>query len=197
MGEHGDDLAGLLPADRMPEAEVAARLAFWLLGHPEGGGGVEVAVDGAQVKVGGQTIFALRRFLELQGWEGDPAGPVDRWQGIYRNAAYPGRILAVHSRPAEGDVVGAIGDRWVRAECKKGPLMRSRSGSEIRLLREALAQLLTVEEVGEDDIFVAAVPDTPVFRRHAAARRDAPLVRRAGLRVVLVGRDGVVDGLDL
>ncbi|QIN81177.1 hypothetical protein GBA65_22030 (plasmid) [Rubrobacter marinus] len=181
----------------MPEAEVAARFAFWLLGHPEGGREVEVAVDGAGVEVRGRTIFELRRFLKLHGWEMDPAGPPDRWRGTYRNAEHPDSSLRVHSRPGVGDVVGTVGEKRVRAECKKGPLARSRSGSEIKLLREALAQLLTVGEVGEEDVLVAAVPDTPTFRRHASAWRDAPLMRRVGLRVALVGRDDGVNGLDL
>ncbi len=174
---------------------MAAHLAFWLLRHPEVGREVEVAIDGAQVEVAGRTIFALRQFLELSGWEGNPARP-ERWQGTYRNGAYPGRTLVVHSRPAVGDVVGEFAGKRVRAECKKGPLGRDRAGSEIRLLREALAQLLTATEAGEDDVFVAAVPDAPAFRRHASAWRQAPLVRRAGLLVALVNRDGSVEGLD-
>lgn len=190
-----DPLDDVLHSGRMPEAEVAARFAFWLLRHPEGGREVEVAIDGAQVEVAGRTVFALRRFLELSGWERDPAGP-ERWQGMYHNDACPGRTLMVHSRPGVGDLVGKLGRKRVRAECKKGPLGRDRAGSEIRLLREALAQLLTVAEVEGDDVFVAAVPDTPTFRRHALAWKNAPLVRRAGLLVALVDRDGGVKGLD-
>ena len=63
-------------------------------------------------------------------------------------------------------------------------------------LREALAQLLTVANVEGNDVFVAAVADTPTFRRHASAWRKASLMRRAGLLVALVDRDGGVQGLD-
>jgi hypothetical protein len=38
---------------------------------------------------------------------------------------------------------------------------------EYPLLREALGQLLTVEEVGEDDVLVAAVPKAATFSRLA------------------------------
>jgi hypothetical protein len=63
-------------------------------------------------------------------------------------------------------------------------------------LREALGQLLTAE-VGEDDVLVAAVPKAATFSRLAGEWGDRPLMRRAGIRIVLVGRDGAVEGLDL
>ena len=68
---------------------------------------------------------------------------------------------------------------------------------EYPLLREALGQLLTVEEVGEDDVLVAAVPKAATFSRLAGEWGDRPLMRRVGIRIVLVGRDGAVEGLDL
>jgi hypothetical protein len=68
---------------------------------------------------------------------------------------------------------------------------------EYPLLREALGQLLTVEEVGEDDVLVAAVPKAATFSRLAGEWGDRPLMQRVGIRIVLVGRDGAVEGLDL
>ena len=68
---------------------------------------------------------------------------------------------------------------------------------EYPLLREALGQLLTVEEVGEDDVLMAAVPKAATFSRLAGEWGDRPLMRRVGIRIVLVGRDGAVEGLDL
>jgi hypothetical protein len=64
------------------------------------------------------------------------------------------------------------------------------------LLREALGQLLTAE-VGEDDVLVAAVPKAATFSRLAGEWGDRPLMRRVGIRIVLVGRDGAVEELDL
>jgi hypothetical protein len=64
------------------------------------------------------------------------------------------------------------------------------------LLTTSLGQALLFD-VTADDIVIVAVPDTPVFRRLAEAWRERSLVRRAGIRIVLVGRDGSVSGLDL
>jgi hypothetical protein len=52
------------------------------------------------------------------------------------------------------------------------------------------------EEVGEDDVLVAAVPKAATFSRLAGEWGDRPLMRRVGIRIVLVGRDGAVEGLD-
>ena len=60
----------------------------------------------------------------------------------------------------------------------------------------ALGQALLFD-VSADDIVIAPVPDTPVFRKLAETWRNRPLVRWAGIRIVLVGRDGTVSGLDL
>ena len=43
----------LLPSNRMPEAEVSLRLAFYLLGLPESGPTATVGIDGAHIKVHG------------------------------------------------------------------------------------------------------------------------------------------------
>lgn len=91
--------------------------------------------------------------------------------------------------------MGAVGSSRLRAECKKGPLSSSASGEERKLLREALAQLLTVETVGESDVLVAVVPDNPLYRRLAEEWRTRPLVRASRIRIALVGRDGTVEGL--
>jgi hypothetical protein len=182
-----------LPEDRMPEAEVALRLALWLLEHPAGEDRVEVAIDGAQVSVGGQEIFPLRAFLQSSGWEQIPVDP-NRWQGSYHRGK---KHLEVHSHPGVGDVVGVVGNRRIRAECKKGPLIVKKGSPEYPLLREALAQLLTVEEVGKEDVHVAAVPKAARFPSLAKAWGKRPLMQRVGIRIVLVGRDGTVEGLDI
>jgi len=54
-----------------------------------------------------------------------------------------------------------------------------------------------VEQVEANDLLVAAVPRTPRFRKLADRWRQAPLVLRSGIQIMLVGRDGVVEGLDL
>ena len=96
----------------------------------------------------------------------------------------------------EGDVVATVDGRRIVAECKKGPLVRKPGSPEYPLLTTALGQALLFD-VSADDIVVAAVPDTPVFRKLAETWRSRPLVRRAGIRIALVARDGAVSGLDL
>ena len=95
-----------------------------------------------------------------------------------------------------GNVIATVGGHRIVAECKKGPLLRKPGSLAYTLLTTALGQALLFE-VSADDIVVAAVPDTPVFRKLAEIWRSRPLVRRAGIRIALVARDGAVSGLDL
>ena len=54
-----------------------------------------------------------------------------------------------------------------------------------------------MEEVGEEDVLVAAVPKAARFPSLAKAWGKRPLMVRVGIRIVLVGRDGIVEGLDI
>jgi len=184
-----------LPADRMPEAEVALRLAEFILSRPGSGAMASLAIDGTSIKVGDAIVFDIGRFMAGMGWEQIKEPQVGRnaWTGAYRRGD---KTIRVHSRPGEGHVVAQINGRRIIAECQKGPLARRPGSPEYPLLATALGQALLFD-VSADDIVLAAVPDTPVFRRLAEAWRKRPLVRRAGIRIVLVGRDGVVSGLDL
>ncbi|MCD6071881.1 MAG: hypothetical protein K0R61_371 [Microvirga sp.] len=184
-----------LPDDRMPEAEVALRLAEFILSLPNSGAMASVAIDGASIKVGDAVIFDIGRFMAGTGWEQTKEPQVGRnaWTGAYRRGD---KTIRVHSRPGEGDVVATVEGRRIVAECKKGPLVRKPGSPEYPLLTTALGQALLFH-VAADDIVVAAVPDTPVFRKLAETWRSRPLVRRAGIRIALVARDGAVSGLDL
>jgi hypothetical protein len=184
-----------LPADRIPEAEVALRLAAFILSLPGSGAMASIGIDGASIRVGDAVIFDLGRFMAGTGWEPIKEPQVGRnaWTGAYRRGD---KTIRVHSRPGEGDVVATVDGRRIVAECTKGPLVHKPGRAEHALLTTALGQALLFE-VSADDIVVAAVPDTPVFRRLAKNWRSRPLVRRAGIRIVLVARDGVVSGLDL
>ncbi|HZU98524.1 MAG TPA: hypothetical protein VFF73_17595 [Planctomycetota bacterium] len=188
------DLADL-PSEKMPEAEVALRLAFHLvsLGHVTDE--VAVAIDGAQVKTETAVHFRLAEFLEGEGWEQTPAGPIG-WIGTYSHALHPARLV-VHASSGKGDVVASLrSGKRLRVECKKGPLVRSKSSAEYPLLREALGQLLTVEEVADNDLMAVAVPRSPKFLELAERWRKAPLVRRSCIRILVVARDGSVEGFE-
>jgi hypothetical protein len=184
-----------LPADRMPEAEVALRLAEFILSLPGSGAMASVAFDGAGIRVADVAIFGIGRFMAGTGWEPIKEPKVGRnaWTGAYRRGD---KTIRVHSRPGEGDVVATVDGRRIIAECTKGPLVHKARRAEHSLLMTALGQALLFD-VSADDIVVAAVPDTPVFRRLAETWRKRPLVRRAGIRIALVARDGAVSGLDL
>jgi hypothetical protein len=183
-----------LPQDRMPEAEVSLRLAFHLLSLPGSEGSAQVAIDGAQVRVGKDEIFPMSLFLKRHGWEQVEQIGKNPWQGQYRKA---GSRLTIHSTPGVGDVVATVGTKRVRAECKGGPLIRSPSSREYPILRELLGQALTVARIHDDDISAVAVPRSDKFSQLAGRWRDAPLVIRSQIQIVLVGRDGTVEGLHL
>ena len=183
-----------LPKNRMPEAEVSLRLAFYLLALPGSDGVARVAIDGAQVKVGKRRVFPIVDFLSGMGWEqAEQMGSRD-WQGRYVKG---GQMLIIHSRPGVGDVVVGVGKKRIRAECKGGPLVKKPGSREYRKLREALGQVITVGHVDPDDVLMVAIPRTDAFCRLAGRWRRAPLVVGAGIRIVLVGRDGTVEGLEL
>jgi hypothetical protein len=184
-----------LQADRMPEAEVSLRLAEFILSLPRSGAMASVAIDGASIKVGDAVIFNIGRFMVGTGWEQIKEPQVGRnaWTGAYRRGD---KTIRVHSRRGEGEVVAQVNGRRIIAECKKGPLVRKPGSPEYPLLTTALGQALLFD-VSADDIVVAAVPDTPVFRKLAETWRSRPLVRRAGIQLALVHRDGTVSGLDV
>lgn len=182
-----------LPTAHMPEAEVSLRLAFALLRRKITGSDVSVAIDGAQVRIGEDVHFRIFDFLHSQGCRAVDAGP--EWRSKYSvdGAEFS---LHIHSAPGVGDVVTTLYDgRRLRVECKKGPLSRSRSSSEYPLLREALGQVLTVERVETNDLLAVAVPKSKKFEELASRWRVAPLVARAGILILTVGRDDAIDGL--
>jgi hypothetical protein len=118
-----------LPNDRMPEAEVALRLAEFILSLPGSGAMTSIAIDGASIKVGDAVIFDIGRFMAATGWQQIKKPQVGRnaWTGTYRRGD---KTIRVHSRPGEGDVVAAIDGRRIGAVCKKGSLVRKPGSPE-------------------------------------------------------------------
>lgn len=182
----------LLPEDRMPEAEVALRLAFHLLDRFDSHGSAEVAIDGAMVRIGQNEIFPIEAFMTHEGWEQTEQTGRNAWQGSYEKG---GSRLTIHARSGVGDVVALVGSERIRAECKGGPLVVKAGSPEYPRLRQALGQLLTVERVEAGDVMVAAVPRTDRFLRLARNWQPRPLLARSGIRIVLVGRNGITEGL--
>lgn len=180
-----------LPRDRMPEAEVSLRLAQHLVRAGDAKR-VIVAIDGAQVRTANRVHFDPTAFMHASGWNVPSA---DSWRGTYQLGD---RVIEIHSRPGLGDVVCDLPGTGstLRAECKKGNFSATGSSPEYPALREALGQLLTIEAARERDLLVVAVPHSAKFVELAQRWRDAPLVKRAGIRIVTVSRDGEVLGFE-
>jgi hypothetical protein len=184
-----------LPSDRMLEVEVALRLAAFLLSLPRSGSIASVAIDGASLKVRDVILFDIAQFMTGTGWEQVKEPQVGRnaWTGTYRRG---NKTIRVHSRASGGDVVARVDGRRIIAACQKGPLVRRTGGPESPLLTMALGQALLFD-VDTNDIVVVAVPDTPAFHRLADVWRGRPLLKRAGIQLALVHRNGAVFGLDM
>jgi hypothetical protein len=178
--------------ERMPEAEVSLRVAIWLAERGWARERIEIAIDGAEVRTGHTVHFDPAEFLRVAGWVAGMTSA--EWRGIYRRPELP-TTLQLHSNPGKGDVVALLtSGRILRAECKKGPMLRSPSSQEYRLIREALGQLLTVKEVNDKDILAVAVPHTQKFIELASRWREAPLIKRLSIRILTVDRNGNVYG---
>ncbi|WP_262030471.1 hypothetical protein [Microvirga sp. Mcv34] len=177
----------------MLEAEVALRLAEFILSLPGSGAMASVAIDAASTKVRETVTFDIGRFMAVTGWEPikEPQLGRNAWTGAYRRGD---KTIRVHSRPGEGDVVATVDGRRIIAECTNGPLVHKAGRAEHSLLTTALGQTLLFD-VSADDIAVVAVPDTLFFRRLAEVWRERPLVSRAGIKIALVNRNGTVVGL--
>lgn len=177
--------------EKMPEAEVSLRLALHLIERGLTSSDVRVAIDGAQVKTTNTIRFGLAEFLRGLEWR----RPAADWQGTYAHARHSANIV-ISSMPGRGDVVAELIDgRTLRVECKKGPLVRSKSSQEYPLLREALGQLLTIDSVGKSDLLAVAVPSSPKFEELARRWRQAPLIRQLPICILTVNRDNEVSGL--
>lgn len=177
------------PKDRMTEAEVAVRLAVWLISLPGADPCVEVGIDGAAAQ-----RFPVRAFLRQEGWRCVEPGGRDGsspYQGVYRKDA---RTLRVHARPGVGDVIASAPGQQIFAECKGGPLSRSEEGKERTNLVAAVGQLVCAQ-IPDHALPVAAVPDTEEFRRLARLFLEDTIAAQAGIRIALVDQNGAVDGL--
>lgn len=184
---------GLENPEKMPEAEVSLRLALYLIRNKLVSSDVLVALDGAQIKTGNTIHFHINEFLQDNNCV--RAGSSQGWQGLYKVDNYE-YALKIHSNPGKGDVVTKLfTGNGLRVECKKGPLVNSKSSQEYPLLREALGQLLTVNEYDENDRLAVAVPDSLKFRDLTSSWRNAPLIHKLQLGFLLISRNGEVSGL--
>jgi hypothetical protein len=111
--------------------------------------------------------------------------------GIYADQL--GRSIVVNPKSGQGDVVAAIGDQVIFAECKGGIINTRHSGQKSRLYRglcEAVGLLMaTAASPGRR---VAVVPYTKTTVE--LAERLAPRCAQAGIEIALVkSRGEVID----
>ena len=85
----------------------------------------------------------------------------------------------------------------IRAESKKGPLGRSKSSQEYPLIREALGQIITINEVGESDLLAVVVPSSTKFEELALRWREAPFIKRCGILILTINRYNEVKGFPM
>ena len=180
-------------SDKMPEAEVSLLLAMSIASRNAVDGAISVAIDGAQIKTKETVHFNFAEFMQTRGWEsGDGGG---KWQGKYRSGSSASTI-EVHSKAGVGDVVATLRDgSTLIVEAKKGTITDSKSSAEYPLLREALGQLLTIPKVPKGAILAVAVPHSRKFQELAERWRKAPLIKRLGILIITVSRDGGTSGL--
>lgn len=178
----------------IPEAFVSLSLAIWLIEQDIANGDVSVAIDGAMVRVHGKQIFDPAAFLSEKGWR--QAEITEKWTGTFRHPDQDHQIV-IHSRPGEGDVVARMSNRGrFIAECKKGFMEPSKGGQEYRLIREALGQILTMEDIRDNDVLAIAIGAGVKSSTLARKWRRAALVKKAGIRILTVDLDGNVVGYD-
>ncbi len=184
----------MLPEDKMPEAEVTLRLAISIIEEGHAIAPVVVAIDGAQIKTRSTVHFPIVEFLNDQGWFGN--GLKGNWQCTYKNEKY-NQSIVVHSSAGEGDLVAQIKNgRTLRVESKKGSLSRSKSSQEYPLIREAIGQLMTIENVKANDVLAVAVPHSEKFAGLAAQWRVRPLMKKAGIHIATIDRSNTIRGLE-
>jgi hypothetical protein len=131
-------MAVSLPQDRMPEAEVSLLLALYLLNLPKSSGVAEVAIDGAQVRVGENQIFPITDFLSHSGWTQVEQRGRNDWQGFYERDR---KRLEVHARPGIGDVAVTVGPRRSELSAREVPLSEGQGVESVRSFKALWANV--------------------------------------------------------
>jgi hypothetical protein len=180
-----------LPDDQMPEVEVMLRLAFYLLSVEDSADECTITPDCQHVESAGRAIFPLVEFLAQEEWKQIEGRGNEPWEGVYTRG---GKRLIIIATPSHADVFIRIGERLVRAECKKGPLLKRTGSPERPIMHKLIGQLMMSKAIEPDEFLLAAVPNTARFQKLAASCQASDRLKPTGITFVLVGRDGSVDG---
>jgi hypothetical protein len=184
----------------MPEALVTLHLAFWLLDQATQDSHVDVAIDGAHVRiiaheaagrtVKEQTIFPIKDFLVSKGCRAHTLK--DEWRGTY---GWKGHTLCICSTQGF-DVQGSLNGQIIKAECKGGPLFPSKGKSVSAILAGAIGQAVISDSIMADDAIWIAVPDAPNFERVGTRIASTQMLQQTRIRIVLVNSQGGVRFLN-
>jgi hypothetical protein len=182
-------------AKSMPEAEVALRLAFWLLDRADEKAHADIAVDGAHVlikahkqagrQVEERTVFDIQSFLIENDCHAQ--NPKDNWRGSYIRK---GRTFNIKS--AQGfDVKVTCDGKDIKAECKGGPMQPVKGRSPAMILVSAIGQVIVSSSIEESDELWVAVPDSPAFEKAGVRTIKSRAFVNTGIKIALVGRNNV------
>lgn len=179
----------------MPEAEVALRLAFWLLDRAELKSHADIAVDGAHVRIAAhqqsgqgvkeRNVFNIESFLAAN--ECNPKELKDKWRGSYSRGD---QSLTIKSAPGF-DVQVRCGGKDIKAECKGGPLQPVKGRGAAAKLTSAIGQVIVAGSNAPSEELWVAVPDSPTFENACKRIVKSPSFMNTGIKIALVGRHEV------
>ncbi|WP_245322920.1 hypothetical protein [Bradyrhizobium valentinum] len=167
--------------DRIERAILIA-YAMYLL-RTQGARDVRIHPDGEHGKQFDFTSWLGRQAFTKVSSLGSTA-----YGGVYRNPA--DQTITINPKSGLGDVVAAVGDHVIAAECKGGIINTRHPGQVSRLYRglcETVGMLMATPSQGRQ---VAVVPLTEGTLR--LAERLAPRCALAGIEIALVGSRGEV-----
>ena len=179
---------------KMPEAEVTLRVAFWLLDSGGPHGHADVAIDGAHVRIAAHTaagapvkerlVFGIKDYLLKN--ECRPKRLKDDWRGEYVRNDCTLTIGSVHGF----DVHFRSADKSIKVECKGG-LLQPTGKSASAILTTAIGQVITSDSIFPSDELWGAVPDSPAFEKTGVRIAKGEVFSKTGIRIALVSGRGV------
>ena len=183
-----------LSAKRMTRAECSLRLGILLVKRGLVGSDVPVALIGAEITKQHRPRFPVEDFIAAH--RGAKAAPDSfDWRDTYTiEGARHALVLHGEKRTPRMFATLPSGGRLI-VETVGGPVGKTRSSLEHKLLRGAIGRAVTLEHVLPSDVVAVAMPRSARTRQLATQFRSAPVIIRTGLQIFLVDRQGAVEGM--
>jgi hypothetical protein len=170
----------LTKGEKMHEAEVALRLAFYLLDLSNGQSHANISLDGMH-----HHAFPIPTFLHEKGWHRENS------QGAFCGS-YTRKDKTLTIKSVQGfDVQVTCDGRNIKAECKGGALGAIKGKGPTIILAEAIGQAIASGLATPEEELWVAVPDSPKFENAGARIIRSPVFARTGIKIALVGKNGV------